>query len=100
MYKVEESTLNKAFKPFDIVSDKHGNVGFITEVSVNDCQQNPGSQISYSVDWLVGSSHNSWYAHRNLISHCNLFVKIAEATCNGHGHNNVHVKRLLTGSKQ
>jgi len=56
MSEVTRETLNWAHKPFDVVTDSHGNVGFIQEVSVNECQDDPNSQISYAVNWMVGNS--------------------------------------------
>lgn len=53
MYTVTDESLHKAYKPLDIVSDKHGNVGMIREVSVNNCQTSFEHQISYAITWLL-----------------------------------------------
>ena len=58
MYEIKQETLNNAYKPFDVVTNKNGDVGFIQEVSVNDCQDEPSRQISYAVNWLVGDEYN------------------------------------------
>ncbi len=95
MYEISEKTLICAYKPFDVVTDEKGNVGFIQEVNVNDCQPE-GYQISYAVDWLVGvGSKNAWYDHCDLIKHCNLFVKIAECSCHPFGSSKRKVKMLM-----
>ena len=78
---VSEKTLKNAYKPYDIVTDKNGNVGFIQEVDINDCQPET-HQISYSVEWIVGQGEKTaWYNHEELTKHCNIFVKIAECSC-------------------
>jgi hypothetical protein len=88
-----------AYKPFDIVDDKHGNVGFIQEVSINDREKNTQCQISYVVIWLYGKGlknlKHAWWEHGELKRHCNLFVKIAKAACHPFNHNDIYVSRLL-----
>lgn len=97
-YIVEKTTIKKAYKPFDIVSDNDGNIGFIQEVSVNKCQPNPIDQISYAVKWLAGDNiKHAWFDHKELKKHCNLFVKIAECACHPMGDNKEYVNRLLGG---
>lgn len=95
MSKVKKETLDKSYKPYDIVTDKNGNVGFIQEVSVNESQDNFESQISYSIEWLVGSSYNAWHNHDSLKRHCNLFVMIAKASCHPFGNNEKKVVDLF-----
>ena len=93
-----DKSLKKAFKPFDVVTDNDGNVGFISEVRINTCQPSVKSQLGYSVTWLViieGTPHSAWYGHNELESHCNLFVKIAEQSCSPHGNNAKYVKQLI-----
>lgn len=100
-YKVSAQTLIDSYKPFDIVEDAEGNVGFISEVNVNDCQPE-GHQISYSVTWLKlnGSPYNAWWDHSDLTRHCNLFVKIAESTCHPAGSNAKWAKTVLSSGFQ
>jgi len=96
MSKVTTETLSWAYKPFDVVTDKKGNVGFIEEVNVNECQDEPKEQISYAVNWLTGKeTKNAWFDHSELESHCNLLIKIAERTCHPMGNNSNYVKRLI-----
>lgn len=98
MYEVQEDTYAKAYKPYDVVS-KNGCFGHITEVSVNTCQKEPNHQIQYAVTWYNGIMKYAWFSHDELAFHCNLFVKIAEASCHPHGHNSKHVEKLLTISR-
>lgn len=91
-----EETLKKAFKPYDIVTDKDGNVGFISEVNVNECQDGFDDQISYAVNWMIGKGYKSaWYKHSELTSHCNMLIKIAEQSCNPLGNNKYSVTKLM-----
>lgn len=95
MYKVTEETLKNSFKPYDVVTDKNGNVGFIQEVSVNEYQPEP-HQISYSVEWMVGECNKTaWYNHSELTKHCNIFIKIAECSCHPFGNNERKVSQLM-----
>ena len=85
MHSVSNETLKNAFKPFDVVSDSDGNVGFIHQVNVNDSQPEPIRQITYSVKWLTGENNKvAWYTSDDLTKHCNLFVKIAELGASTH----------------
>jgi hypothetical protein len=96
MNKVLNETLEKAYRPYDIVSDNKGNVGFIKEVNVNDCQPEAENQINYAVEWLTGDNKKvAWFEHNELIKHCNLFVKIAEASCHPMGHSERWVEKAL-----
>lgn len=95
MNEVTKETLTKAYKPFDIVTNKSGAVGFIQEVNVNKCQHGFDDQISYAVNWLIGKDKYAWFTHKDLTSHCNLFVKFAESACNPCGSSNTIVKHLF-----
>ena len=68
---VTEETIRNTFKPYDIVTDKSGNVGFIQEVGIIDTQPDPYWQISYCVNWLVGNETKvAWFRHEELTKHC------------------------------
>ncbi len=96
MYEITKETLVWAYKPFDVVTNKGGDVGFIQEVSVNDCQDSPEHQISYAVNWLVGNEYkHAWFDHEELTVHCNLFVKIAESSCHPAGGGAESVRSLF-----
>ena len=80
----------KNFKPFDIVSTKNGDVGFIIEVSITQ------EIAMYSIKWIVGKENKvAWWENKELDCHGNLFVAIAEVTCHPLGHNSKNVKKLL-----
>lgn len=88
--------INKCYRPYDIISDKSGNVGFIQEVDINENQNEFKHQVSYCVIWLVGEGvKNAWYNHSELTKHCNLFVEIAKASCHPFGNNEFHVNDLF-----
>jgi len=90
------NTLKKAYKPYDIVTDVSNNVGFISEVSVNESQDGFDDQIRYSVEWIIGEgSKHAWYQHDELKSHCNMLIKIAEQSCHPFGTNKSKVKSLF-----
>lgn len=96
MYKVTKETLNKAYKPFDVVSDTKGNVGIIQEVSVNDSQVGFDDQISYAIKWLVSNeSKHAWFDHDELQLHCNMLIVIAECACHPFGRNEGRVQALF-----
>lgn len=96
MYEVSEKTLKDAYKPYDIVTDKLGNVGFIQETDVSNGQPEP-HQISYAVVWIVGEGEKTaWYNHKELTKHCNLFIKIAECSCHPMGNNSITVEKLMS----
>jgi hypothetical protein len=93
---ITTETLAKAYKPYDVVSESSGAVGFIKEVSVNDCQVDPRHQISYAVEWLTGKVNKvAWFDHAELQKHCNFFVKIAEVSCQDFGNNQKSVLQLF-----
>ncbi|MHC4616799.1 MAG: hypothetical protein ACYTEQ_03500 [Planctomycetota bacterium] len=96
MSEVTQETMNWAHKPFDVVTDEQGNVGFIQEVSVNDAQDRPETQIRYAVCWLVGdNSKHAWFDHHELTVHGNLLIKIAECACHPIGRNGRYVQKLF-----
>ncbi len=97
MYAVTEDSMKKSYKPFDIVSDKDGNVGMIREVSVNSCQESFESQISYAIAWLTGDMGKvAWFNHGELKRHCNIMLKIAEEMCHPMGGNARKVESLFS----
>lgn len=94
--KISKETLQKAYKPFDIVTTKNGDVGFISETSVNENQDSFEHQICYSVTWLVGNENKAaWYRHDELKRHCNFFIKIADALYDSLSPNRSWIKRLF-----
>lgn len=101
MPEIEDSTLERVYKPYDIVSDIEGNVGFIQEVSINKCQEGFDDQVSYAVNWLKGRGvKHAWYRHEELDRHCNLFVKIAEVSCHPYGAGSQSVKLLFSNMRE
>ena len=96
MYNIEPETFRSAYKPFDVVTDENGNVGFIQEVDCNYGQMT-GHPFSYAVAWIVGDCmKHAWFKHGELKSHCNLLIKIAECACHPMTHNDRFVKTLFT----
>jgi len=92
VYEIEKETLEKAYKPMDIVSVESGAVGFIKTVNVNRCQPNPDGQISYAITWLTTGEHVvAWWDHDDLTLHCNMLVKIAEAAAGSHNYKDVQL---------
>ena len=90
MDKISEAILKEAYKPYDIVTDKEGNVGFIRETDIRQ------HSAAYDVEWIVGTGEkNAWYNHSELKKHCNFFVKIAECACNHFSNNREKVKTLM-----
>lgn len=92
--KKEQDDLQKkliaSYKPYDVVSDKNGNVGFIQEVSINQ------DNATYVVSWMVGDiDKDAWFYEKELTLHCNIFVKIAEASCHPSGDGECQVKGLF-----
>lgn len=101
MHNVTKQTLVNAYKPFDVVSNERGDVGYIREVNVNDCQPNPVDQISYAVTWLVGNETKSaWWDHQELTYHCNLFVEIAKNTCSSFSTSGRRVQELFNSMER
>ena len=97
MSEVTEQTINEALKPFDVVEcNETGSVGIISEVSVNESQDNPYWQIQYSVKWLTGEQEKSaWFGKCDIEKSCNLFQVIAELSCHPMGQNEKWVKKLI-----
>lgn len=96
---IEQETLIKAHKPYDVVSDTSGNVGFICEVNVNTCQEGFDAQISYAVEWLVGEGDkHAWYTHNELTYHDNLLIRIAEISCHPSGRSKKWVRPLMNNN--
>ena len=96
MHPIADEVLKKCFLPFDVVSDKDGNVGLIQEVNLNDCQPEAEDQVSYSVCWLVGRARKvAWFRHAELDRHSNIFEKISEMSCHpfGRGKNAISILR-------
>jgi len=90
MTELTQEMLKESYKPFDVVTDKEGNVGLITEVSI--VQNIP----TYVVEWLVGrGNRQAWYESEDLIVHCNMFVKIAQSTCHPAGGSERYVPALF-----
>lgn len=97
MYEVSKETLENAYKPYDVVTIENGDVGFISEVCVNRCQPEAKFQISYSITWLVGdTSKTAWYNHDELTRHCNIFMRIAELSCNTNSNSKYEINNLFT----
>lgn len=94
--KIGQDLLQKAYRPYDIVDDMRGSVGFIQEVDLNDSQDNPRHQLSYAVCWLAGkNTKHAWFEHEELRFHCNLFEMIAKASSHpfGNGERSVDILR-------
>jgi len=86
MNNVKIETIKNTYNPFDIVTNSKGDVGYISEVNINDCQPEEKDQISYAVNWLVGNElKRAWWDHDELTAHCNLFVEIAGEACHPSG---------------
>lgn len=97
---IKAETIEEAHKPYDVVTDKAGNVGFIQEVNLNDCQTHPYQQVSYAVNWLVGrGDKHAWYHTEDLEVHTNIFKEIAKSSCHAMGHSANAVDVLFTTFK-
>ena len=94
MYDVSEA-INICYKPYDIVSDRDGNVGFIQEVNINHSQPNIKDQYSYAVNWFYGNNRFAWFDHDELKKHCNFFEKIAECSCHPFGQSKNYISRIM-----
>ena len=76
--KITDDIIKKSFKPYDIVSDKTGSLGFIQDVNFNRYQPEE-FQVSYSIHWVMGKGdRHSWYDHDDLTRHGNVFIEIAK----------------------
>ena len=101
-YKIKDNVYKKCFVPFDIVTDKNGNVGYIKEVDINECQNEESNQLSYSCTWLVtrgAHPKSAWWDHDDLIKHCNLIESIAKEMCNPFGSGNQALKLIKENKK-
>jgi len=95
MYDISEA-LNKSYKPYDIVSDKNGSVGFIQEININDCQSEIEWQLTYAVKWFYGNNRkHAWFCHEKLEKHGNIFEEIALASIHPFGTNKEYTKVIL-----
>ncbi len=82
-----DKSLSRCYQPFDVVSDKDGNVGYICEVNVNECQPEM-YQLSYAIKWLVGDNDKyAWFDHEELLVHSNIMQSIAKQMCSFSGKN-------------
>jgi len=82
--------LKYTYKPFDVVTNENGDVGFIQEVSIID------GRMNYSVCWLVGNeTKHAWFNHNELSKHCNLFIKMAQNQCHPMGNSRSDVEMLF-----
>lgn len=96
MYDVTGETLDRSYKPFDVVTNNKGDVGIIQEVGINDCQEGFDNQISYAVKWIIGDETTyAWFGHEELTLHGNLFIIIAEMSCHPSGCNEYSVQKLF-----
>ena len=96
-----KGAIEKAYKPFDVVTCENGSVGFIQEVSINACQQTTDGQLSYAVHWIVGKeTKHAWWDHEELTPHCNLFVEVSKAMCHPFGNNEQFVAKLFSAPPQ
>lgn len=93
---IKTDTIKDAHKPYDIVTDSKGNVGYIQEVSLNDCQPCKEHQVSYAVNWIVGKGDkHAWYDGEQLEVHGNMFKEIAKCSCHPMGHSASDVDNLF-----
>ena len=82
-----------ANRPGMIVLNHRGSVGFISEVSINECQIGVKDQLSYCVTWLHMNKDDkpksAWWYHKDLIpaSGGNLYDIIAKGLCHQMGNN-------------
>ena len=82
---ISEETINEAHKPFDVVTNKKGDVGYIKEVNLNDCQTEIRWQRSYHVKWLVGDEFKvAWFEHEELEVYFNLLISIPRIVTGKH----------------
>jgi hypothetical protein len=101
MSSISKETLEWSYKPFDVVTNEGGDVGFIQEVSLNEGQHYPEHQVQYAVQWMVGEeTKHAWFDHKDLTMHCNLFIEIAKSACHPSGSNSRSVQRLFNNFKE
>jgi len=96
MSKVTKEILKKAYKPYDVVTNKNGDVGFIQETDISEDQEEFNHQVQYSVIWLVGKeSKVAWFDHDELTKHKNIFIEIAKCLCDPNGDSERWVEKLM-----
>jgi len=93
MYDTTES-VKKAMPPMTAVSDGKGAFGYIKEVSINSCQPDE-YQLSYSVNWLIGSSRNAWWHHEELTFGENIMLSICDAMQHPFGSSKIDSAKLF-----
>jgi hypothetical protein len=100
---ISAATLAKALRPFDVVQNKEGSVGYICEVQLNSCQVGFDDQVSYAVNWLVtapGDNKHAWWDHDDLYPKGNLMESIATQMCHPFGQSRENVGRLFTAGRE
>ena len=68
-YKIHDKIYEYCYLVGDVVKNKGGGEGFITEVNLNTCQDDEQCQLSYAVYWFIRVSnytHNAWWNHKQL----------------------------------
>jgi len=97
MSKATKETLSKVHKPFDFVESKKGSLGYIQEVSVNECQDGFDNQVSYYVNWIknVAHEHNAWWNHNDLSVLGNMFKEIAKCSVHPFGNNKGVIDKIM-----
>lgn len=96
MYDYQKA-IDFAYRPYDIVKHKNGDVGIITEVSIGGQNTVSGDPyVSYSVNWLFGSNlHTAWFGHSQLTVGGNIFDTIAEKSVHPFGGNEEYAAKLV-----
>ena len=89
--------LKNTHKPFDFVESKKGSIGFITEVSISECQDGFNDIVDYSVIWIknIDNEPNSWWKHSSLNVIGNMFNEIAKCTVHPFGGNEKYIDELM-----
>lgn len=91
--------IEKAHKPFDCVILEDGSVGFIKEVSINDCQESFDRCVSYSIHWIENRGYNktAWFSHKELEGNIynNFMFEVAKCMVHPFGNNEKYVDRLF-----
>ncbi len=97
MGKATKETLNKVHKPYDFVESKKGSLGFIEEVSINECQNGFDNQVSYAVNWIkhVAYEKGAWWRHEDLTVLGNLFKEIAKCSVHPSGTNRCMIDKIM-----
>ena len=96
MYKIHDNVFKKCFNSLDVVSDKDGNVGYISEININDSQSDEKWQLSYSVNWLMKKTRpkNAWWGHDQLTKHSNIMDSFSRGLCHPFGSGEKSLKML------